>query len=113
MGARGSPAFDAVMTLAPLDRLKRTLARQPVARLPVGPYLANWNAQFTRTPFSTYCSDGRAMADALLAELQATLDAALRLGRQYVIVGGLVDFGPKTKMGERRQKVGFGASENH
>ncbi|MGE5137928.1 MAG: uroporphyrinogen decarboxylase family protein [Rudaea sp.] len=55
------------MTLAPLDRLKRTLARQPVDRLPVGPYLANWNAQYTGMPFSTYCSEGRAMADALLS----------------------------------------------
>ncbi len=55
------------MNLKPLERLQRSLERQPSDRLPVGPYVANWGAQFVGMPFSTYCTDGRAMADAQLA----------------------------------------------
>ena len=51
----------------PVERLRRTLARQPVDRLPVGPYLANWTATLAGVPLSTYCTDARAMAQVQLA----------------------------------------------
>jgi uroporphyrinogen decarboxylase len=51
----------------PVERLRRTLARQPVDRVPVGPYLANWTATLAGLPLSTYCTDGRRMAEVQLA----------------------------------------------
>ena len=47
----------------PVERLRRTLARQPVDRVPVGPYLANGTATLAGLPLSTYCSDARRMAE--------------------------------------------------
>ncbi len=56
--------------MKPLERIRRTLARQPVDRLPVGPYLANWTASFAGVPLSTYCTDARQMAAVQLAAWQ-------------------------------------------
>ena len=53
--------------MKPLERIRRTLARQPIDRLPVGPYLANWTASFAGIPLSSYCTDARQMAAAQLA----------------------------------------------
>lgn len=53
--------------MKPLERIRRTLARQPVDRVPVGPYLANWTATFAGVPLSTYCTDARQMARVQLA----------------------------------------------
>lgn len=53
--------------MKPLERIRRTLARQPIDRLPVGPYLANWTASFAGIPLSTYCTDARQMAAVQLA----------------------------------------------
>ncbi|HKZ54449.1 MAG TPA: uroporphyrinogen decarboxylase family protein [Anaerolineales bacterium] len=53
--------------MKPLDRIRAALARQPLDRLPVGPYVANWTAWHAGLPLSTYCTDGRQMADAHLA----------------------------------------------
>lgn len=53
--------------MKPLERIQRTLARQPVDRVPVGPYLANWTAGVIGIPLSTYCRDSRQMAAAQLA----------------------------------------------
>jgi uroporphyrinogen decarboxylase len=53
--------------MQPVERLRRTLARQPVDRTPVGPYLANWTATLAGLPLSTYCTDARRMAEVQLA----------------------------------------------
>lgn len=53
--------------MKPLERIRRTIARQATDRLPVAPYLANWTAAFAGMSFSTYCSDARQMAAAQLA----------------------------------------------
>lgn len=53
--------------MRPLDRIRRTIAHQPIDRLPVGPYLANWTASFAGVPLSTYCTDARQMAAVQLA----------------------------------------------
>jgi uroporphyrinogen decarboxylase len=50
-----------------LERIRRTLARQPADRLPVAPYLANWTAPFAGATLKEYASDGRRMAEAQLA----------------------------------------------
>jgi uroporphyrinogen decarboxylase len=50
-----------------LERIHRTIARQPVDRLPVGPYMANWTATFAGIPLSTYCTDARQMAAVQMA----------------------------------------------
>ena len=51
----------------PLERIQRTIARQEVDRIPVGPYLANWTARLAGVPLSTYCSDARQMAAVQIA----------------------------------------------
>lgn len=53
--------------MKPLERLRRTLDRQPIDRVPVGPYVANWAARWAGIPFSTYCTDARQMAAVQLA----------------------------------------------
>jgi uroporphyrinogen decarboxylase len=53
--------------MKPLERIRRAIAHQPIDRLPVGPYLANWTASFAGVPLSTYCTDARQMAAVQLA----------------------------------------------
>jgi uroporphyrinogen decarboxylase len=53
--------------MKPLERIRRTIARQPADRLPVAPYLANWTARFAGVSLKDYCSDARRMAAAQLA----------------------------------------------
>jgi uroporphyrinogen decarboxylase len=53
--------------MKPLERIQRTIQRQPVDRVPVAPYVANWAAGLTGISLSTYCRDARQMANAQLA----------------------------------------------
>ncbi len=53
--------------MKPIERIRRTIARQATDRLPVGPYLANWTAAFAGISLSTYCTNARQMAEAQLA----------------------------------------------
>lgn len=53
--------------MKPLERIRRTIERRSVDRVPVGPYLANWTADFINIPLSTYCTDAEQMAAAQIA----------------------------------------------
>lgn len=53
--------------MKPLERLRRTLDRQPIDRVPVGPYVANWAARWAGISLATYCTDARQMAAVQLA----------------------------------------------
>ena len=53
--------------MKPFERIQRTVARQPIDRVPVGPYLANWTARYAGIPLSTYCTDAGEMARVQIA----------------------------------------------
>lgn len=84
--------------MKPLERIRRTLARQATDRLPVGPYLANWTAAFVGIPFSTYCTNARHMAAAQLSAWECLgHDVVFPDADNYYLAEG---FGCKTCLSE-------------
>ncbi len=76
--------------MKPLERIRRTLARQPADRLPVGPYLANWTAGFAGIPISAYCRDAKQMAAAQIAAWERIQhDIVFPDGDNYYLAEGL------------------------
>jgi uroporphyrinogen-III decarboxylase len=51
----------------PLERIRRTIERRSVDRVPIGPCLANWTANFMNIPLSSCCTDAEQMTAAQIA----------------------------------------------
>jgi uroporphyrinogen decarboxylase len=45
-----------------LERVRLAALGELPDRVPVGPYIANWTARWSKIPLSRYCTDGRTMA---------------------------------------------------